>query len=205
MENYQLAFIPAENYINKIQLPFGTGVVACYSEEDAMRLTGRRKNFLTKNEWYDIEIPPKNTFLNLDSPIMENSVRAISSLFSDKALAMLFYTEGQKFFNEEIPLYFKNREVPEQKKEEIVRKKLDCFYKSKIEEIKSLVTVSSLIQFITRRARNNDVAVTSSFLSMTGINGIIYSGNNEERILIFDAKRQIKLKYLNSSVLWENK
>ena len=38
MENYQLAFIPAENYITKIQLPFGTGVVACYSEEDAMRL-----------------------------------------------------------------------------------------------------------------------------------------------------------------------
>ena len=90
MENYQLAFIPAENYITKIQLPFGTGVVACYSEEDAMRLTGRRKNFLTKNEWYDIEIPSRNTFLNLDSPIMENSVRAISSLFSDKALAMLF-------------------------------------------------------------------------------------------------------------------
>ena len=73
------------------------------------------------------------------------------------------------------------------------------------EELKKLMSVYSLIQFITERAKGNDMAITSSFLSMVGINGIIYSEENKERALIFDAKNKIIVKKMNSAVLENSK
>ena len=67
------------------------------------------------------------------------------------------------------------------------------------------MSVYSLIQFITERAKGNDMAITSSFLSMIGINGIIYSEENKERALIFDAKNKIIVKKMNSAVLENSK
>ena len=75
------------------------------------------------------------------------------------------------------------------------------FYDSKADELKKLISTYSLIQFITERAKRNDMAITSSFLSMIGINGIIYNEDNNERALIFDAKNKIILKGLNSQIL----
>ena len=70
MEN-QKAYIATTNYIRKIKLPFGVGVITSFSEEDAMNLTIRRKYLEARNEWFDIEIPERKTFLNLDSLLEE--------------------------------------------------------------------------------------------------------------------------------------
>ena len=203
MEN-QKAYIATTNYIRKVKLPFGVGVITSFTEEDAMNLTIRRRHLETRNEWFDIEIPNRKTFLNLDSLLEENPKECLDSLFSTKALSFLFYDEGQTLFKQ-MPELVESKTSVQEERNILAQKELKRFYDSKAAELKSLMSVYSLIQFITDRARGNDMAITSSFLSMIGINGIIYSEDNNERALIFDAKRKIFLKKMNSAILEDSK
>lgn len=203
MEN-QKAFIATTNYIRKVKLPFGVGVITSFSEEDAMNLTIRRRHLETRNEWFDIEIPDRSTFLNLDNLLEENPQECLNSLFSTKALSFLFYDEGQKLFKQ-MPQILESKASVEEEKNTLAQKELKKFYDSKADELKKLMSTYSLIQFITERAKRNDMAITSSFLSMIGINGIIYSEDNNERALIFDAKNKILLKGVNSQILENSK
>lgn len=203
MEN-QKAFIATTNYIRKVKLPFGVGVITSFSEEDAMNLTIRRRHLETRNEWFDIEIPNRSTFLNLDNLLEENPQECLNSLFSTKALSFLFYDEGQKLFKQ-MPQILESKTSVEEEKNTLAQEELKKFYDSKADELKKLLSTYSLIQFITERAKRNDMAITSSFLSMIGINGIIYSEDNNERALIFDAKNKILLKGVNSQILENSK
>lgn len=203
MEN-QKAFIATTNYIRKVKLPFGVGVITSFSEEDAMNLTIRRRHLETRNEWFDIEIPNRSTFLNLDNLLEENPQECLNSLFSTKALSFLFYDEGQKLFKQ-MPKILESKTSVEEEKNTLAQEELKKFYDSKADELKKLLSTYSLIQFITERAKRNDMAITSSFLSMIGINGVIYSEDNNERALIFDAKNKILLKGVNSQVLENSK
>ena len=203
MEN-QKAFIATTNYIRKVKLPFGVGVITSFSEEDAMNLTIRRRHLETRNEWFDIEIPDRKTFLNLDSLLEENPQECLNSLFSTKALSFLFYDEGQKLFKQ-MPQILENKTSVEEEKNTLAQEELKKFYNSKADELKKLMSTYSLIQFITEKAKRNDMAITSSFLSMIGINGVIYSEDNNERALIFDAKNKILLKGVNSQILENSK
>ena len=203
MEN-QKAFIATTNYIRKVKLPFGVGVITSFSEEDAMNLTIRRRHLETRNEWFDIEIPDRKTFLNLDSLLEENPQECLNSLFSTKALSFLFYDEGQKLFKQ-MPQILESKTSVEEEKNTLAQEELKKFYDSKADELKKLLSTYSLIQFITERAKKNDMAITSSFLSMIGINGVIYSEDNNERALIFDAKNKILLKGVNSQILENSK
>ena len=203
MEN-QKAFIATTNYIRKVKLPFGVGVITSFSEEDAMNLTIRRRHLETRNEWFDIEIPDRSTFLNLDSLLEENPQECLDSLFSTKALSFLFYDEGQKLFKQ-LPQIIESKTSVEEEKNTLAQEELKKFYNSKADELKKLMSTYSLIQFITEKAKRNDMAITSSFLSMIGINGVIYSEDNNERALIFDAKNKILLKGVNSQILENSK
>ena len=203
MEN-QKAYIATTNYIRKVKLPLGVGVITSFTEEDAMNLTIRRKHLETRNEWFDIEIPERKTFLNLDCLLEENPKECLDSLFSTKALSFLFYDEGQTLFKQ-MPELVESKTSVQEERNILAQKELKRFYDSKVAELKSLMSVYSLIQFITERARGNDMAITSSFLSMIGINGIIYSEDNNERALIFDAKRKIFVKKMNSAILEDSK
>ena len=203
MEN-QKAFIATTNYIRKVKLPFGVGVITSFSEEDAMNLTIRRRHLETRNEWFDIEIPDRSTFLNLNSLLEENPQECLDSLFSTKALSFLFYDEGQKLFKQ-LPQIIESKTSVEEEKNTLAQEELKKFYDSKAYELKKLMSTYSLIQFITEKAKRNDMAITSSFLSMIGINGVIYSEDNNERALIFDAKNKILLKGVNSQILENSK
>ena len=203
MEN-QKAYIATTNYIRKVKLPFGVGVITSFSEEDAMNLTIRRRHLETRNEWFDIEIPDRKTFLNLDSLLEENPKECLDSLFSTKALSFLFYDEGQKLFKQ-MPQILENKTSVEEEKNALAQEELKKFYNSKADELKKLMSTYSLIQFITEKAIRNDMAITSRFLSMIGINGVIYSEDNNERALIFDAKNKILLKGVNSQILENSK
>ncbi len=79
MEN-QNAFIATTNYIRKVKLPFGVGVITSFSEADAMNLTVRRRHLETRNEWFDIEIPDRKTFLCLDV-LLEENPKLVKSIF----------------------------------------------------------------------------------------------------------------------------
>lgn len=196
----QKAFIAAENYIKNTCLPFGVGVVTSFDEEDAMRCTARRGNLNTRNEWLDIKIPAKSSFLNLDLPLEEHSKEILGPLFSAKSLSLLFYAEGQKYFQGNSGVISSMTDFPEEKND-ASREEVRNFYEEKKNELKKLASVYSLIQFITAKARKCDMAITSSFLQVIGINGIVYSEENAERALIFDAKNQIEVLHFNSEAL----
>lgn len=198
------AFIAANKYREKTFLPFGAGVVASFDEETAMRDTERIKNLDVKNEWYEISIPERNTFLDLDRLLEHNPKQVLESLFSTDSLSMLFYDETQEFH----PLLEKEVEESagsDEEKARLAREEIRRFYDDKIKVLKKNITVDSLIQFITGRAKNNDILVTSSFLFMSGINGVIYENNGKQRILIFDAKRSIKIDRLKNGIIKDSK
>ena len=157
MEN-QKAFIATTNYIRKVKLPFGVGVITSFSEEDAMNLTIRRRHLETRNEWFDIEIPDRKTFLNLDSLLEENPQECLNSLFSTKALSFLFYDEGQKLFKQ-LPQIIESKTSVEEEKNTLAQEELKKFYDSKAYELKKLMSTYSLIQFITEKAKRNDMAI----------------------------------------------
>ena len=190
----------AENYIRNVSHPFGVGVVASFDEEDAMRCTTPRENLAVRNEWLDIRIPARSSFLNLDSPLEEHSKNILVPLFSEKSISLLFYAEGQKYFRGNPGVIISMTDFPEEK-DDAPRKEIGSFYEEKKDELKKLASVYSLIQFITAKARNRDMAITSSFLQAVGINGIIFSEDNAERALIFDAKNQIEVLHFNSEAL----
>lgn len=196
----QKVFIAAENYIRNISLPFGVGVVTNFDEEDAMRCATRRGNLDTRNEWLDIRIPAKDSFLNLDLPIGEQPKEILRPLFFQKALSLLFYANGQKYFQGISGIITSMTDFPEERSG-TSREELGVFYEEKTRELEKLASVCSLIQFITEKTRNRDMAITSSFLQVIGINGIIFSEDNAERALIFDAKNKIEILRLNSEIL----
>ncbi|MBQ8678985.1 MAG: hypothetical protein IJ530_04395 [Treponema sp.] len=196
----QKAFIATENYIKNTCLPFGVGVVTSFDEEDVMRCATRQKNLDTRNEWLDIRIPARDSFLNLDLPIGEQSKEILRPLFSQKALSLLFYADGQKYFQGISGIITSMTDFPEERSG-TSWEELGIFYEEKTRELEKLVSVYSLIQFITEKTRNRDMAITSSFLQVIGINGIIFSGDNAERALVFDAKNQIEVMHFNSEVL----
>ena len=106
-----------------------------FSEEDAMNLTIRRRHLETRNEWFDIEIPDRKTFLNLDSLLEENPKECLDSLFSTKALSFLFYDEGQKFFKQ-MPKLVESKTSVQEERNILAQKELKNFYDSKAEEFK---------------------------------------------------------------------
>lgn len=198
------AFIAANKYYEKTFLPFGAGVVASFDEETAMLDTERIKNLDVKNEWYEISIPERNSFLDLDKLLEHNPKRVLESLFSTDSLSMLFYDETQEFH----PLLEKEVEESagsDEEKASLAREEIRRFYDDKIKVLKKNITVDSLIQFITGRAKNNDILITSSFLFMSGINGVIYENDGKQRILIFDAKRSIKIERLKNDIIKDSK
>lgn len=198
------AFIAANKYLEKTFLPFGAGVVASFDEETAMLDTERIKNLDVKNEWYEILIPERNTFLDLDKLLEHNPKQVLKSLFSTDSLSMLFYDETQEFH----PLLEKEVEESAESNEEkanFARAEIRRFYDDKIRVLKKNITVDSLIQFITGRAKNKDILITSSFLFMSGINGVVYENNGKQRILIFDARRSIKIERLKNGILKDSK
>ncbi len=196
----QKAFIATENYIKNVSLPFGVGVVTSFDEEDAMRCTTRRKNLATQNEWLDIKIPARSSFLRLDVPLYEHGKETLAQFFSPKSLSLLFYAEGQKYFTKTTDVISGLVDFPEEKKE-APHEEVGRFYAEKRNELERLPSVHALVQFITEKTRNRDLAVTSSFLQMVGINGIIFSEDETERALIFDARNQIEVLHFNSERL----
>ena len=188
------AFIAANNYIQKSTLPFGVGVIAAFNEECAKQDSRRLQHLYTQNIWYSIELPDITNFLKLDNPLSKNT-ETIQLLFSVEAMRLLFVDEARAFFKG-LDAYVNSKNIDN--KETVAKEEITQFYKEKADLLKSQPSTQAMIDFITSKARNNDIAITSSFLAHFGVPGVIYSENNEERLLIFDAKHSISILRVHS-------
>lgn len=188
------AFIAANNYIQKSVLPFGVGVIAAFDEECAKKDSRRLQHLYTQNIWYSIELPELSNFLKLDSTLTENT-EATQFLFSVEAMRLLFIDEARTFFRS-LDAYVNSKNI--EKKEAYVHEELARFYKEKADFLKSHKSVSDIVRFITGKAKNHNPAITSGFLFQFGIPGIIYAENNEQRVLVFDAKHSIRILHVHS-------
>jgi len=188
------AFIAANKYLQKETLPFGVGVVASFNEENAKRDSIRLQHLDTQNEWYLIALPDRSSFLQLDSAPTVNE-KTMPLLFSPDAMRLLFTDEARLFFKG-LDAYIQSNDISD--KETVAKEEIAQFYKEKADFLKSQPSAQAMIDFITSKARNNDIAITSSFLAHFGVPGVIYSENNEERLLIFDAKHSISILRVHS-------
>ena len=190
MQN-EKAFIAANKFFTKERLPFGVGVIGSFDEEIAKKDTIRQKKLETENSWFEINIPSRDTFLILDSQIASNPETVQNCLFSKEALAMLFFDEGNNFFTN-LNTYLASK--PEEERALLAEEELNLFYTEKKEKLLQHTDIQSLFNYITEKSKPKDIAIASSFLSRFGITGVIFSENNNEKFLIFDAKKNIHIK-----------
>ena len=196
----QTAYISVEKYMNKEYFSFGSGVIACFDENTAFEEINLIKSLDVNKECLEIEIPEIETFLDFDKLLLEHPFNIIDSLCSDKALSLLFYDDVIEF-NKKLDIVVKQNS--EENQLDAAKDEIKRFYEEKAGIIKNILTVDSLIQFITDRARSVPIDTASSFLYEQGINGIVYDQNNNKHILIFNARKSIKTKQLKTTLIQE--
>lgn len=196
----QTAYISVEKYMNKEYFSFGSGVIACFDENIAFEEINLIKSLDVNKECLEIEIPEIETFLDFDKLLLEHPSNIIDSLCSDKALSLLFYDDVIEF-NKKLDIVVKQKS--EENQLDVAKDEIKRFYEEKAGIIKNILTVDSLIQFITDRARSVPIDTASSFLYEQGINGIVYDQNNNKHILIFNARKSIKTKQLKTTLIQE--
>lgn len=184
------AFIASNKYIVKETVEAGVGVIVSYEEEIERDEIERKINntaYQVSDRYFEIHIPHKNYLLNIDKPIREQSEQVIKALQNIDLLNMLFYSD--------ILEILKNN-----KSKDGYDASLQELFIQKREFIKGIGSGKDLIDFITEKTKNNDSEIASSFLSIFGIPGTIYSDDYGKRIIIYDAKNYINIAkeiYLN--------
>lgn len=185
------AFIALDKYIFREELLCGVGVPVSEDEEIAKYESCRKKNVKSFNQWLEIEIPEKDTYLQIDASIKEQSPYILKSLENFNFLQTLFFSECNNLVSS-----FKNNASEEEKKELYT-----AFLKEKYENIYSLDSALDLFTFINNRCKNNDKVKSSALLYYAGIKGFLYNDEKGERILMYNAYDDIEVELIKKTVL----
>jgi hypothetical protein len=177
---YGTAYIAAHQYFSKTVLPFGTGIVVSPDQTYARRSAARRPYLRTKPQWYELAIPYPEQYLYLDRPLAEQPFPLVHALLSNRALAVLF--AGERAFAA-------LRTGTPEEQETITREETTAFYHRKREDMLALPTVSAFCDFILRQSVHGDPEIISAFLYFAGISGIRFHEAGEERLLVFDPRK----------------
>ena len=203
MENLKMekAFIAANKYIVKEISREGAGVLVSYDEEIEKSETKRVNNLYTKNVWFDIEIPERGYFLVMDKPLEMQSGIIRENLLSPNAISFLFYGESQEM-NRRVEEYISD--LPQDKKLETYNTEMADFYERKRKILLDLDSGLSLMNLITEHTKAKDIELSSAFLNKFGILGSLYKDEKGERVIIFDAKKNITLEKRHCEKLEES-
>jgi hypothetical protein len=180
------AFIAAQAYFSKAVLPFGTGIVVSPDKEYAVKPAITRPYLHTKPQWYELTIPRPERFLRLDQSLPEQPFPLVHALMSNQALSLLF--AGERALTTWQAASFAKTKIPEEQKK-IIREETAAFYHTKRKHLLALPTVSALCRFILEQSNTKEPSVISAFLSRWGISGIRFDEAGEERILLFDPRK----------------
>lgn len=179
------AFISLQNYIVKQEKDFGVGVPVTLSEEIAKYESTRKKNVASFNNWMMINIPGKPFFLDIAKPVAEQSDDILNILMNKDFLMSLFIHEARKTLNE-IGKNLEGKDVREE-----TNRIYDEFVKEKYESLLKIQSGQELFNFVVSKCNNKDKAKSSALLYNFGIKGALFNDNTGERLLMFNAKKDI--------------
>jgi len=186
------AYIAANKYIKKSFSPFGAGVITSY-DEDIEKTEAKKCSYLKGNLlWFKINIPAKEYLLDVEKPVSEQSDSILNGLFADDALQTLFTTEASEMY-EKIKKYNEENKLEGDRALEFHLETMNQFYNEKKEMLLQLPDGISLVRFIQNQTVKNDIEIASSFLSHYGILGTSYKDSKGERVMIYDAQRDIQI------------
>ncbi len=197
------AFIAMENYIKKEEKDFGVGVPITLDEDVAKFESTRRKNVQTYNQWLSISIPGEDFFINVSKPVKEQSDDILQSLMKREFLTTLFVTETKRLANnmDNLVKTITSNEEKLSKSNEI----FSDFLQEKYETLLNLQSGQELFDFVNKKCRTHNGAISSALLYSSGIKGFIYHDVTGERFLLYNAKNDIRLNMANSEVLNDSK
>jgi hypothetical protein len=188
--NTQKAFIAAGDLFTAVTLPFGTGVIAETTEEEAQKRSIRQPALLTKNQWYHLLIPGPDYFFRLHDPMNEQPFPVLHRLMSQESLSALFYDELAKF-RWQLDTFLKDK--PEEEKTSIADEETYTFFHQQREQLLLLPSGDSFISLLKSSAGNKADTLIASFFDYLGIAGIQYTDSGETRFLIGNARKSITI------------
>lgn len=183
------AFIAREKYIVKEHKPGGIGVSVTCDEDVAKYESTRRKNVDSYNSWLSISIPDRTFFLDAARPMREQSEDVLSCINKKEFLTTLFATESRKLYKDMDELV-KDEDSNDAK----LSKSKSIFTEFLSEKYNFLLGFSEgieLFDFICRRCRNHDLGKSSALLYDCGIKGSLFSDDTGERLLLYNAAKDI--------------
>jgi hypothetical protein len=203
------AFIPAEALFNAEIRLHCRGVIAYESRSAAGMKTSRLRNVRSKNQYFRVEIPRENAFLNLldaDSPLVKQPPDVLSRVLDAPSLSLLYAAE-EKNFTARLAAYLAENGSSDDG--EAARIEIERFYAAKRETIKTL-SVRSYIDLIRRSVKgNNAPAATAAYLSHIGAAGLAFreprSDGGSRAFLLFNPRRDAVVKEIIRAVVPETK
>lgn len=193
------AFISLQNYIVKQEKVCGVGVPVTLDEDIAKYESTRKKNVTSFNNWMMINIPGKAFFLDVNKPVNEQSDDILGILMSKEFLMSLFIHEARKTLNE-IGKSIEGKNVREE-----TNRVYDEFVKEKYDALLKIPTGQDFFNFVVSKCNNNDKAKSSALLYNYGIKGTLFNDNTGERLLMFNAKKDIIPIELRKATLTDSK
>ncbi len=183
------AYIAREKYIVKERKPGGIGVSVTQDEDVAMYESTRRMNVESYNTWLFITVPDTSFFLDVSRPIKEQSAEVIGCLHKKEFLTTLFTSECRKLYKGMDDIV--QNETSNEAKLERSNKVFADFLSEKYDFLLNIPTGEELFGFIQARCRNHDPAKSSALLYSSGIKGTLFTDDTGERILLYNAAKDI--------------
>jgi hypothetical protein len=195
---YQTGYIAAADLFTLKPFLSCTGVVVHADEKTACGDTSRLSNTLAKNQWFRILIPPKDTFLSLDSPITKQYSYAVEHLCCREALSLLYVKEGRDFLHNlnEYLEHIGSQDDPEAAQAEVTE-----FYNEKRAAILGM-DAKEYLQFVLEKSSGKEKTRVTAFLYHFGISGLSFtSALGGRSFLLFNPRRDSIIKEIKRSIL----
>jgi hypothetical protein len=190
------AFIPSNTlFLFPAAARYGCQGVAAYSGgATALSKTSRRKNVMSKNQYFRVNIPDVHTFLDAHCPIAKQPPYILKKILAAPSLSLLYTAEAEDFMDR-LAVYLAETGNDNGETAQI---EINKFYDDKRHSIKDLSAVS-YINLIKTLARGHSPAIASSYLSHIGISGLAFHENiaddkTEKVFFLFNPRRDVLIK-----------
>lgn len=193
------AFIALEKYIKKEELSYGVGVPVTLNESVAQYDSTRKKGVLAYNNWMMISIPDSSFFLDMYKPVKEQTDEILSSLMKREFIMSLFIYEAKKIFKN------MNNLPPEKNTKEEYNRLIDELVKEKDDFLLRFNSGLELFNFVNSKCVTHDRGKSSSLLYDSGIKGSVFKDDTGERLLIFNAQKDITPVDYRSGILQDSR
>lgn len=193
------AFIALEKYIVKEEKDFGVGVPVSFNEEIAKYESTRKKGVQSYNNWMLIEIPGSSFFLDVQKPLNEQSDDVLNALMSRDAIMSIFIHEARILYKKMDSLI--SGKNPKEESEHLFKEFVD----EKYNFLLKFQSGFDFFNFINSKCISHDKSKSSALLYNIGIKGCHYNDDSGERLLMFNAKKDINPIEYRNSILSDSK